>query len=138
MRYTCTLIITVFSVLFLQAEAMHPFGSGVDTIPASIGEQDSSRVLLQAQKKQMASQMAKAAITYFIIRVPDEKFGYTVFIDGQMYIEQKSIPAVQGNAGFKTEEEATIMAQLVIEKIRQGEMPPTISIEELNKHNIVY
>jgi hypothetical protein len=55
-----------------------------------------------------------------------------------MYIEQASIPVIKGNAGFSTKEEAEKVAMLVIEKIKKGEMPPTISIEELSEMKIVY
>ncbi len=92
---------------------------------------DSLKNQMDEEKGQIASKMAKATLTHFIIRVPDEKFGYTVFIDGKMYIEQKSIPAISGNAGFVSKEDAEKVAKLVIEKIKQGEMPPTISIQDL-------
>ena len=52
-------------------------------------------------------------------------------------IHQTSAPAVSGNEGFKTKEDATKVALLVIEKIRKGEMPPTISIDEMKKLNVL-
>jgi hypothetical protein len=52
-------------------------------------------------------------------------------------IHQLSIPAMPGNDGFKTKADATKVAQLVIDKIKKGEMPPTVSIEELKKLNVI-
>ena len=52
-------------------------------------------------------------------------------------IHQTSAPALPGNEGFKTKEDATKIALLVIEKIRKGEMPPTISIDEMKKLGVV-
>jgi len=83
------------------------------------------------QKKQVTEQMAKAKIEYFVINVPNDQFGYYIMIDGQMYIEQKNIPAVQGLNGFKTKEDAEKVAKRVIEKIKEGEMPPTIEMKDL-------
>src|SRR5688500_3892335 len=76
------------------------------------------------QKNQLAREFSQKKIEYFIINVPDDQFGYYIMIDGQMYIEQKTIPAIEGNQGFKTREDAEKIAKLVIQKIRSGEIPP--------------
>lgn len=99
--------------------------------------QDSLRREMLLQKQLIAEKMAKADIQYFIIHADDHKYGYTVFIDGQLYIEQKSIPAVEGHAGFRTKEDAEKTAQLVIKKIREGEMPPTISLDDLKSLKVI-
>ena len=98
---------------------------------------DSLRNAMMIQKKQLAEEMAKAQIEYFIINVPENQFGYYIMIDGKMYIEQKNIPAVQGNNGFATKEDAEKIAKLAIVKIRQGEMPPTISVDELMEQGVI-
>jgi len=114
-------------------------GQGVKPKPDSpmSSVSDSLREAMILQKKQLADQMAKAQIEYFIINVPENQFGYYIMIDGKMYIEQKSIPAVQGNNGFATKEDAEKIAKLAIEKIKQGEMPPTISVEELKEQGVI-
>lgn len=58
-------------------------------------------------------------------------FGYKIFIDGNLYVDQPTIPAVSGNRGFESITDAEQVANLAIRKIRQGIIPPTISIEEL-------
>ena len=90
------------------------------------------------QKKQISEQMQKAKLEYFIINVPDNHFGYYIMIDGQMYIEQKTIPAIQGLKGFKTKGQAEAVAKRVIEKIKEGEMPPTIEVKDLDSLKIEY
>lgn len=72
-------------------------------------------------------------LTYKIIPAPNNTFGYDVYANGKLMIHQKSIPALPGNNGFKTKAAAEKVAQLVIQKIKKGEMPPTISIEEMKK-----
>ena len=52
-------------------------------------------------------------------------------------IHQTSAPALPGNKGFKTKADATKVALLVIEKIKKGEMPPTISIDEMKKLGVI-
>ena len=60
-----------------------------------------------------------------------------VFADGRLMIHQSSVPALPGNEGFKTKEDATKVALLVIEKIRKGETPPTISIDEMKTLSVI-
>ena len=76
-------------------------------------------------------------LTFTIIDAPNHTYGYDVFADGRLLIHQTSVPALPGNEGFQTKEEATKVALLVIEKINKGEMPPTISIDEMTKLNVI-
>jgi hypothetical protein len=76
-------------------------------------------------------------LTYKVIEAPKHTHGYDVFADGRLMIHQNSVPALPGNEGFRTKEDATKVALLVIEKIRKGEMPPTISIDEMKKLKVI-
>jgi len=80
---------------------------------------------------------AKTAFTYKIIDAPKDTFGYDVFGDGKLMIHQTSVPALPGNEGFKTKEDAARVALLVIKKIKKGEMPPTISVDEMKTLNVI-
>jgi hypothetical protein len=42
-----------------------------------------------------------------------------------------------GNEGFKTKADAEKVAKLVIDKIKRGEMPPTVSVEEMKKLQVI-
>ena len=84
-----------------------------------------------------ASAYANTKLTYKIIDAPKHTYGYDVFADGRLMIHQTSVPALPSNEGFKTKEDATKVALLVIEKIKKGEMPPTISIDEIKKLGVV-
>ena len=64
-------------------------------------------------------------------------WGYEVLIDGNVYVHQPNIPAVGGNKGFKTEADAQSTGNLAVEKIRDGVIPPTISVEELKAIGVV-
>ena len=50
-----------------------------------------------------------------------------------MMIHQPSAPGLPGNEGFKSKEKASKVAELVISKIKNGEMPPSITMDEMKK-----
>ena len=83
------------------------------------------------------SAYSNTKLTYKVIDAPKHTYGYDVFADGRLMIHQTSVPALPGSEGFKTKEDATKVALLVIDKIRKGEMPPTISIDEMKKLNVI-
>ncbi|MBL0184047.1 MAG: DUF4907 domain-containing protein [Chitinophagaceae bacterium] len=83
-----------------------------------------------------AANIKKAAATqfqYFVIKVNNNSFGYSIYADGNLYIQQNTIPAITGTKGFEDTASAAKTARLVIEKIKQGEIPPTITIHDLKK-----
>jgi hypothetical protein len=84
-----------------------------------------------------ASAYANTKLTYKIIDTPKHTWCYDVFADGRLMIHQTSVPALPGNEGFGTKEDATKVALLVIAKIKKGEMPPTISIDEMKQLNVI-
>jgi glycogen debranching enzyme len=58
-------------------------------------------------------------------------FGYDVYDGSKKLIHQTSIPGEPGTDGFVSEEEAAIIAQLVVEKLNTSGGFPTLSHEEL-------
>ncbi|MBK9457239.1 MAG: DUF4907 domain-containing protein [Bacteroidetes bacterium] len=67
----------------------------------------------------------------------DNGWGYDIYLNNEKYIHQQYIPSVNGMHTFVSEAEAYRVAELVVEKINNNLMPPTISIDELNYLNIV-
>jgi len=82
--------------------------------------------------KQKDNPYAKVEITIKIIPSAKNTFGYDILVYGRPLVHQPSIPGLPGNEGFKTEEKARKVAELVVRKIRNSEMPPTVTIGELN------
>jgi uncharacterized protein DUF4907 len=64
-------------------------------------------------------------------------WGYEILANGKPYIRQQFIPAIEGHHSFKTKEDALTVGSRVIEKMKQGEQLPTISIEELNQMGVL-
>ena len=52
-------------------------------------------------------------------------------------MHQQNIPGLPGNEGFTTKERAKIVAEFVVKKIRNNEMPPTVTIEDLNNMGVL-
>lgn len=70
-------------------------------------------------------------IEFEIINAPNNTWGYDILKDKKIFIHQPNRPGLPGKEGFKTKKDAIKVAQLVILKIKKGEMPPTVSSEEL-------
>lgn len=64
-------------------------------------------------------------------------WGYDILINGKLYIHQPIIPGVQGNRVFSSEEKAREAGELVISKIRNNILPPSVSVEELDNRGLL-
>jgi hypothetical protein len=102
----------------------------------------------QSQVKQKTEQLLKASfpsgdafknssITYKLIPGINNTWGYDILVDKMLKIHQPSIPGLPGNEGFKTKAGAIRVARLVIDKMKNGEMPPAITTEEMKKLNAI-
>jgi len=79
----------------------------------------------------------KSTISFRLIPSINYTWGYDIMVDNRMKIHQPCIPGLPGNEGFKTKTGAEKVARLVISKIEKGEMPPTITADELKKLNAI-
>jgi hypothetical protein len=80
---------------------------------------------------------ANAEITIKIIPAANKTFGYDILLYGRPLVHQPTIPGLPGNEGFTTKERAQIVAEFVVKKIRNNEMPPTVTIEDLNNMGVL-
>jgi hypothetical protein len=64
-------------------------------------------------------------------------YGYDIYLFDTRYIHQPNIPAINGNRGFHTREQAYKAAALVMHKIRNNIMPPALSIVELDSLGVL-
>ena len=90
---------------------------------------------LAAIKAANIKKAAKTQFQYFIIKADSTGYGYSIYADGNLFIQQTTIPALSGNKGFSDKADAEECVLLVIQKLKQGEMPPTISASDLKKIN---
>jgi len=78
-------------------------------------------------------QYKNANITYRIIAAANHTWCYDILAEGRLMIHQPSAPGLPGNEGFKTKAKAAKVAGLVVEKIKNGEMPPSVTMDEMKK-----
>lgn len=64
-------------------------------------------------------------------------FGYDILRNDALYIHQPNIPAVAGDAGFSSAQNAQKTAKLVVYKIQHHILPPTVSIHELDSLGVL-
>jgi hypothetical protein len=64
-------------------------------------------------------------------------FGYDVYLDQKLYVHQPHIPAIAGNRGFSTQENAKRTGEFVAYKIRHNIMPPSLSPKELDSLGVL-
>jgi Domain of unknown function (DUF4907) len=74
---------------------------------------------------------------YYVIKASGNTYGYSIFVNGHSYIWQTTIPSVTGTVGFADTAKAAQTARLVIQKMKNGEMPPTITEQELRNNKII-
>jgi hypothetical protein len=60
-------------------------------------------------------------------------WGYRLYHQFRLVVNQPTIPAIAGNRPFKTEKDAKKVAQLAAQKMAKGMMPPTLSVKEITQ-----
>ncbi len=94
---------------------------------------DSLKREMAKQKAANKERAANMQFQYFVIKAANQTFGYDVYADGNLYLHQTSIPGISGTNGFADTASAGRVARLAINKIKMGEIPPTITQQELKQ-----
>ena len=103
---------------------------------AQTDNSETAKAGTEDEQKDLAEKYAEAQFGSLVTNVANQRYGYYIYIDGKIVIEQKTIPGTAGKDGFVTKEDAQKVADLAIAKIRKGNMPPTITVEELKELKI--
>ena len=64
-------------------------------------------------------------------------FGYDIYMYKSLYVHQPHMPAISGNRGFDTEEQARKVAEFIVYKIKNNIMPPSVKPEELDSLGVL-
>lgn len=70
-------------------------------------------------------------ITYSIIAVGANGYGYDILVNGKVFIHQTTVPGVPGTRAFVRRDDAEKIARLVVTKMEKGVMPPTVTRAEM-------
>ena len=76
------------------------------------------------------------SLFYKIIKI-NNGWGYDIYMNEKIYIHQNCIPAISGYKNFICKEDAEKIAKVIIEKIKNHIIPPSITKDELNKNGII-
>lgn len=125
------------TTLFLTALFVSALFPGTSISANGNASKEEEKQEVKQEVKQQKSPYANAEITIKIIPSTNTTFGYDILSYGKPLVHQPNIPALPGNEGFSTREEAQAVAEFVVKKIRKNEMPPTVTIEDLNKLGVL-
>ena len=78
-----------------------------------------------------------STITFQIIPAPKNIWGYDIYTDERLTIYPPVVSSIPCNEGFKTKAAAQKIAELVINNMKKGEMPPSITIKEMKKLKVL-
>lgn len=120
-----------FTALFIVFTIISPSGTAISA--------DTSGKKQEVKKdvQEQTNPYANAKLTVKIIPSVDKTFGYDIFLNGKLLVHQPHIPALPGNKGFTTKKRAQKVADFVVKKIRKNEMPPTVTIDNLNNMGVL-
>jgi hypothetical protein len=127
-RISIPVLLAVLFMFFIMA-CLPPTAISADEVA---GKQE-----VKKEVEQQKNPYANANITIKIIPSIKKTFGYDILLHGRPLVHQPNIPSLPGNEGFTTKGRAQKVAEFVIKKIRKNEMPPTVTIEDLNKMGVL-
>ena len=90
-------------------------------------------VIPETPVQKLQEKKSKIFKSIYDVRVVENSlgWGYEIWKEGAMVINQTHIPAVQGLRAFDSQIQAEKAAEIIKLKLDQGVFPPTISIIEL-------
>ena len=79
------------------------------------------------------------SVSVHTMRVPDhdQLWGYEIYSGDSLIIRQLQVPAAAGQFGFTSEKGAKIIGEMVVGKLKTGQIP-SISLEELKQSGVAY
>lgn len=100
---------------------------------------DESKVKTDDTKSTDSETVKDSTPEYTVIAVeqPESGWGYQILQDGKLAIDQKHIPAIQGLKTFSSKEKAEKTANFIVEKMKRGVFPPTVSETELDSLEVL-
>lgn len=88
-------------------------------------------------KKSVETNDVGNAISYKIIFTENEGWGYQIFEGSTMLINQIHIPVIQGLHSFSSKENATRTAEYIMQEVKTGNFPPTLTKEILDSLDVL-
>lgn len=106
----------------------------------SCGEKSASLSVEDNQEitsSQPRSNASDPEFTLITVEYPNVGWGYQILQDGKLAIDQKHIPVIQGCKSFSSKEKAEKTGNFIIQKMKNGVFPPTLTEEELDSLEVL-
>lgn len=88
-----------------------------------------------ANQQQSESHVGQMYVTVEPFKTPTG-WGYKIYTDKKLYIQQTYIPSIEGNHSFATREDAEKVGKLAVQKMAAYHKMPYISPQDLQQLNI--
>lgn len=75
--------------------------------------------------------------TVIAVEYPNVGWGYQILQDGKLAIDQKHIPVIQGYKSFSSKEKAEKTGNFIVQKMKNGIFPPTLTEDELDSLEVL-
>lgn len=85
----------------------------------------------QLRSEEKTNSIIETSYSYKVFQSLDSSWGFDLIDNGKILIHQSIKPALSGNKGFSKNEYAEEAAQLMIKKMENGIMPPSLSADEV-------
>ena len=76
--------------------------------------------------------------SYKLLSSPGNTYGYDIYVHGRVLIHQPTIPGLPGNKGFRRKKDAERVAALILQKLQQHILPPSVSRAEMDSLHIKF
>jgi hypothetical protein len=86
-----------------------------------------------APAKDEKVELRQPDISVEIFRTYNGGYGYNILVDNKLLVHQPHIPTIASNRSFETAQSARSVADLVVEKVRAKQMPPSLTAEEVRR-----
>jgi hypothetical protein len=74
--------------------------------------------------QQIVSEVNPAYVRFSPFQNPDMTWGYTVFVNSRPYIRINRMPFKKSDSGFRSREDAELLAGLMVKMIKSGDLNP--------------
>jgi hypothetical protein len=101
---------------------------------ASLSVEDNQEIVTSSQPRSNANDPEFTLIT---VEYPNVGWGYQILQDGKLAIDQKHIPVIQGYKSFSSKEKAEKTGNFIIQKMKNGVFPPTLTEQELDSLEVL-
>ena len=83
------------------------------------------------------SKVKDPEFTLITVEYPTIGWGYQILQDGKLAIDQKHIPVIQGYRSFSSKEKAEKTGNFIVQKMKNGIFPPTLTKQELDSLEVL-